>query len=342
VRETIKNLIASVLYRTGLLVWVLKLKLRDRAVVLMYHRVLPRALRDDSFSATSIMIAPELFDVHMQTIKRYLVPLSPHEFFQRLNGAQNGFSRHCLVTFDDGWHDNHLHALPILRRRQVPALVFVATGYVDGDGTFWQERLARTLHVLWRAHSVQDELYGELGVAMLLKQNAAEVKVYIRSAITGLKSRGSAEIEKLMERAGAALRSLNLPVDELGEDRFMTWDEVRQLSASGVVTIGSHAHTHTPMPKLSPQEVERELSESRRIIHEQLGGSATPWFAYPNGDHHDVSRKAAANVGYSMAVTTESGLVAVGDDPMQLRRINVHDRAAPTTARLLCRIVGLF
>jgi peptidoglycan/xylan/chitin deacetylase (PgdA/CDA1 family) len=342
VRETIKNLIASVLYRTGILVWILKLKLRDRAVVLMYHRVLPLAARDDSFSATSIMIAPELFDVHMQTIKRYLVPLSPQEFFQRLNGAQNGFDRHCLVTFDDGWHDNHMHALPILRRRQVPALVFVATGYVDSDRSFWQERFARMLHALWYARSDQVKLYGELSISMLLKQDAINVKAYIRKAITDLKSRGTAEIEKLMDQAVAALRDLSLPVDALGEDRFMTWDQVKQLEESGVVTIGSHAHTHTPMPKLSSQEIERELTESRRIIQERLGGSATPWFAYPNGDHHSVSRKIAVDVGYSMAVTTESGLVAVRDDPMRLRRINIHDQAAPTTARLLCRIAGLF
>jgi peptidoglycan/xylan/chitin deacetylase (PgdA/CDA1 family) len=121
----------------------------------------------------------------------------------------------------------------------------------------------------------------------------------------------------------------------------MTWSEVSMLAASSVVTIGSHAHTHTPMPKLSAAEIAQELSESRCIIESRLG-VAPLWFAYPNGDHHDVSHQAVAAADYRMAVTTETGLVATGDDPMQVRRINIHDQAAPTPARLLCRIAGLF
>jgi peptidoglycan/xylan/chitin deacetylase (PgdA/CDA1 family) len=341
VRETIKNLLAAMLYHFGILRWLIAVKLRNRAVVLMYHRVLPKKARDDSFSAAAIVVEPTVFDAHLQTLKRYLRPLAPQEFFERLTGAQPGFSRHCLVTFDDGWHDNHAHALPILEHRQVPALVYVATGYIDTRHCFWQERLARMLHTLWRQQTSQPSLFAEVGVPKLLEQSAESVKVYVRSAITAVKHRSRDELVVLLGKAEAALRANGIATDETGEDRFMTWGEVSQLSASKVVTIGSHAHTHTPMTKLSAAEIAQELSESRCIIERQLG-AAPLWFAYPNGDHHDVSHQAVAAAGYRMAVTTETGLVAAGDDPMQVRRINIHDQAAPTPARLLCRIAGLF
>ena len=40
------------------------------------------------------------------------------------------------VTFDDGYENNYLNALPILRELNVPATIFVATKYLDTDRPF--------------------------------------------------------------------------------------------------------------------------------------------------------------------------------------------------------------
>src|SRR5262245_22688993 len=42
-------------------------------------------------------------------------------------------SKCAVVTLDDGFRDNHEHALPILTRYKVPATVFLTVGYIGTD-----------------------------------------------------------------------------------------------------------------------------------------------------------------------------------------------------------------
>src|SRR6201999_329515 len=108
---------AATLYYSGALWLYAAVKLRGKAVVLMYHRVLPSGA--DSFSHAGIVVTPQTFERHMRFFARHFRLLDLAGFRKELDG---GFGpRACLVTFDDGWQDNHRHALPVLRRHRVPA-----------------------------------------------------------------------------------------------------------------------------------------------------------------------------------------------------------------------------
>jgi len=70
---------------------------------------------------------------------------------------------------------------------------------------------------------------------------------------------------------------------ELGEpDRpLMSWDQLRELHAMGF-EIGSHTHTHRPLPGLSLDEARADLEQSRKRLREELGDSPR-FLAYPRG-----------------------------------------------------------
>jgi len=341
VRDVIKNILAAVLHRTGILRLVLRKRMRNQGVVLMYHRVLPRDVWRQSYSADAIVVTPQTFADHLAAVVKYLKPVSPQEFVERLNDSKKILAGHCLITFDDGWYDNYDYALPLLEQHRVPAVIYIATDYIGTHKTFWQERLARMLHQLWQARVSDGDLYGELGIDTLLQQSEGTVRAFVRASISALKTRPQLEIDGLLQRVQAVLEQHALSSDDIGHDRFMTWQQVERLHASDVVTIGSHAQSHTPMTKLAPPDVARELRESNAAIARQLK-QPTPWFAYPNGDHDAASRQLVQQAGYRMAVTTEIGSVSSGDDAMRLRRIGIHEKAAPTPARLLCKVAGLF
>src|SRR3546814_3608060 len=67
----------------------------------------------------------------MQHLRDRFHPVSCREIVAALDGGPTLPRDAALVTFDDGYDDNHAIAFPILRDLGVPATFFVATGHID-------------------------------------------------------------------------------------------------------------------------------------------------------------------------------------------------------------------
>ncbi|HEY0687076.1 MAG TPA: polysaccharide deacetylase family protein [Steroidobacter sp.] len=335
-KATVRRLIASVLYYSGAL-WLLAARnLRGRIVVLMYHRVLPKNV--DSHSARAIVVSVETFKRQMRFLRRFFNPLTLEEFNEVLQGRRPLPRNACLVTFDDGWFDNHAYALPLLREHNVPAVIFAATGYVGTEHCFWQERLTRALFLL-RKQAKAAALLSEIGGEHLARVDDVSARDAVRSLVTQIKSRPAAEIESVTARAFELLRECSLPTDH-GDDRFLTWQEAEELAHSEVVRIGSHAHSHTPLPRLTQIDLQKELIESRNELMQRLR-SPIESFAYPNGDYSPESVSSVRQAGYSLAFTTDVGYAHPGSDPLRIPRVNIHEGGTATSAEFLCRILRL-
>lgn len=103
-----------------------------RRVVLCYHSVHP--------SGRLASVAPGLFGEHLDYLQQHcaVVPLAE---ITRSVPADEGRPR-VAVTFDDGYLDNYLYALPLLAQRGLEATFFVSVGLVERDPEV-VERLAR-------------------------------------------------------------------------------------------------------------------------------------------------------------------------------------------------------
>src|SRR5215467_2524929 len=112
-------------------------RLHPKALILLYHRV------------AELATDPQLLAVSPERFARQMEYLSKHCTVIRLRdlAEPNGFEadRCVAVTFDDGYADNFVTAAPILRRYQVPATVFVTSGYVGTEREFWWDELERVL-----------------------------------------------------------------------------------------------------------------------------------------------------------------------------------------------------
>jgi peptidoglycan/xylan/chitin deacetylase (PgdA/CDA1 family) len=121
----------------------------------------------------------------------------------------------------------------------------------------------------------------------------------------------------------------------------MSWDAARTLAASIGCSVASHSHDHVPLTRLQPAEVAEDLAQSRRVLQQQ-GLATSGYFAYPNGDHDDAVVAAVSLAGVRLAFTTLHGHVHPSDDPLRLRRINVHEAAGHSRPEFFCRLLGLF
>ncbi|HBH97456.1 MAG TPA: hypothetical protein DDX89_06705 [Candidatus Omnitrophica bacterium] len=111
---------------------------------------------------------------------------------------------------------------------------------------------------------------------------------------------------------------------EVGLPGFMTWEQLRAVSKDGLA-VGSHTLNHTYLPLASPQEAERELAESKRILETQLG-CPVRILSYPVGGFTPEVQAMARGHGYLAACTTNRGTTRSGCDPFALRRIKMTDR----------------
>ncbi len=72
------------------------------------------------------------------------------------------------------------------------------------------------------------------------------------------------------------------PLGGVAEAPPLTWDQVNAMTASGLVTLGAHTHTHPDLRSLEPAEIEVELATSDDLI-ERRTGVRPRHFTYPWG-----------------------------------------------------------
>src|SRR6185295_3698468 len=81
-------------------------------------------------------ISPERFERQLQWLSRWRKVVALEETL-RAPARRNLVA----ITFDDGYRDNLIVALPLLEKFQMPMTLFVAAGFVGRDGFLSREEL---------------------------------------------------------------------------------------------------------------------------------------------------------------------------------------------------------
>lgn len=93
-----------------------------------------------------------------------------------------------------------------------------------------------------------------------------------------------------------------------------TWDMLKDLAASPLITLGAHTVSHRELPSLSDEEILEELSNCDARL-EELTGAAPRHFAYPRGVWDERVEKLVAPRYRSVAIA------GVGEGPMSASRL---------------------
>jgi peptidoglycan/xylan/chitin deacetylase (PgdA/CDA1 family) len=109
----------------------------------------------------------------------------------------------------------------------------------------------------------------------------------------------------------------------------ITWEEIEECLNSGLVSVGSHSHSHCNAVDVGPEQLAEEASVSRECLEAHLGAEHLSFYAYPYGASKlgqvtPAYIKAVQNAGYRMAVTTDLGMARPNTPPFQIPRVEVH------------------
>ncbi len=109
--------------------------------------------------------------------------------------------------------------------------------------------------------------------------------------------------------------------DLIGTPGRLTWDQLRKLVFLGM-EVGSHGMSHQPLTGLSPSELARELSESKRVLEERLGIPVLS-LAAPGGFWSQAVAEATKRAGYDAVWLSTVGTNGLETNPLALRRVVV-------------------
>lgn len=112
----------------------------------------------------------------------------------------------------------------------------------------------------------------------------------------------------------------------------MTPDELVEIDAEELITVGSHTCAHPALTGLDRAERRRELEESRRALESLLGRPVVD-LAYPHGAHDEPTDADTRASGYERVVTLDAGVVT-GEPGMLIGRYSMDPDAWPIEYRL--------
>jgi peptidoglycan/xylan/chitin deacetylase (PgdA/CDA1 family) len=276
-----------------------------RLTVLIFHRVLERpdpllpSVPDARRFEAMMRMVQQCFHVVSlpQAIAALAAGMLPH--------------RAAAITFDDGYADNAIVAVPILERLGMTATFFIASGFLEG-GRMWNDTVIETIR------SCSDDVL-DLSSAGLGRHPVASDRqrgLAIDAVLGQLKY---VEFERRLE---ITARVAECAAGPLPGNLMMSRAQVRSLVEHGM-TVGAHTMNHPILANIADRIAEDEIAGSREAL-EAIVGAPVTLFAYPNGkpgQDYDARHVAMLKrAGFSGAVSTAAGAAGRGADPFQIPR----------------------
>jgi len=129
---------------------------------------------------------------------------------------------------------------------------------------------------------------------------------------------------KLKEKGFPVTLFINTSTIVENNKNYLNWDQIRQLKKEGV-TIGAHSHTHNHLPKLSIDEIKKEIEISNKIFLKELG-EIPSLFAYPYGEADERIMDILQNYKYKVAFGQHSGVINETSNLYYLPRFSLNEK----------------
>ena len=272
-----------------------------RPLILGYHRVVENFAEVARTEMPSMLISRRMFEQHIDWVGRTFRFITLDEIGEHMLAGAPFIEPVAAVTFDDGYRDVHEHALPVLKRKGIPAAMFVVTNLVGQPS--WQIH-DKLYHLMDKAFATwsdpQKRLFDVLTAlqipAAIIFRNRSAFNSSMSATATMLPALSQMEVARVMTAIEASVGNgvAHIP-------QSLTWPMIHEMRRSGF-TIGSHTKTHAWLPTESADVVWDELEGSKRALEEHLGEPVNH-FAYPGGHFTPAVVEALSRAGYQFAYT---------------------------------------
>jgi peptidoglycan/xylan/chitin deacetylase (PgdA/CDA1 family) len=272
--------------------------------ILTMHHVRPK--RPDAFQPNRLLeITPKFLEKLLRRLKRARIDvISLDEMHQRF--ITGDFKRRFVcITFDDGYKDVKEYAYPLLRKYELPFAMYIPTSFPDRLGEMWWTALEAVIAQNSRVGALinGEERFFDCGTVREKRELYDAMYGYIRSMKT------EDELRKFVRDLCATYR---VDIAAFCRDLCMDWQELADMAADPLVTIGAHTVNHVMLKKIVSDDTVRAEMEMSRSVLEAALGKRPEHLAYPVGDPTSAGPREfriAAELGFKTATTTRPGVL---------------------------------
>jgi peptidoglycan/xylan/chitin deacetylase (PgdA/CDA1 family) len=281
-------------------------------LVLGYHRI-----SDSNWDPLNLAISRDNFREQLAVIadKCAIVSVRSMVESQRNNEMLKG---HAAITFDDGCEDFIANAVPVLVNSDVPATIFVTTGYAGQR--FWWDEVSNLLRPRDRmVNRLVIDFSGTVGRREFSNltdhDTAANTVRLICDELLFLDADMRAPIiEQVREQIG-------LDSEPSGIPSALSAEQLAALRANPVLEVGAHSITHPVLTKLDENAQRREIQGSKALLDALDRKRPVTGFSYPNGAFSSQICELVRKSGFVYACTSRQGVVRHSTDSYRLPRI---------------------
>lgn len=266
--------------------------------IFMLHRVLPEKLRNNYTINRDLAITPEYLEeiiIYLKNKNYQFISLD--ELYQILVKGERPKQKFICFTLDDGYKDNLEYGFPIFQKHNIPFTLYVSNCLPNHSAILWwyllEEKIEHNSSIIWNGKTHPCN-------------NASEKQDVYQIVRNSIKAFNKLELDQLVwDFFNKEEEELKNEVQKIA----LSWTEIKELSKEKLVTIGAHTVNHLSLKNLSPEDLEKEMMDSKIELQEKIA-KEVGHFAYPYGGFDDAGTReyqAAKKAGFKTAVLNHPG-----------------------------------
>jgi peptidoglycan/xylan/chitin deacetylase (PgdA/CDA1 family) len=291
-----------------------------KILILVYHGL---TLKKREFQPW-IHLPINVFENQIKYIKKHYNVLKLSEIIKAIKLKKQLPKNSASITFDDGYYNNFSLAFPVLKKYNVPATIYLTTGYIGSKKLLPMDQ---AFLIIKEAHQNSSYSMPENGFGPIFFKSITDRQISYQKTTELLKKY---EVKKQLEFLNNMKDKLKCEYDPTAKkiiDDFsiLGWDEIEQMHNSNLIEFGAHSDSHNILTRITYVDASKEISKSRKIIEEKLNCNIN-LFAFPNGTEEDFSIehiKYLKDNNFEGAVTTIPKLNCITDSVYNLGRMSV-------------------